>query len=175
MTTPHTPPPEDDRLKRHLEKGGRVTLDVRQTFTAAPATLAAPEPLTIQFPGTEGLDKRLAPDLKVRANLGFSYADTPNFAILVFINTPNANARTATSVPGFLGSVAFFDHGHGEHQHADVVSRLSATPVVKRAARPGPMILTLVPVALPERAITAQTIQVSASVDLLLSKVEKAK
>jgi hypothetical protein len=165
---------DDDKLKRHLDNGGRITLESRQTFDAPAAKLAAPQPLVISFPGTEDLPRKVVNDMKVRVNIRFTHTETPNFAVLAFLNTPKADARTPESEPGFLGSIGFFDHGPQAH-HAETVVRLSGGEVVKRVGRPGPMTLALVPIGYPQRQLKAQTVDVTASLELMFSKVEKLR
>lgn len=164
---------DDDQLKRHLDRGGRVSLESRQTFEAPPARLGS-SPLVLTFPGTEDLPRKVLNDIKVRVNVRFTHAETPNFAVLAFLNSPRADARTPDSDPGFLGSIGFFDHGPQQH-HAETVARLSGGEIVKRVGKPSPMTLTLVPIALPNRQMKAQTMDVKASLELMLSKVEKLR
>jgi hypothetical protein len=176
MTQP-TPRPDDNRLKRHLEKGGKVTLDRRQTFTAPTVTLAAPQVAIIEFPGTDDLAKRLSgmgPDTQVRVNLDFAYSATPNFAVLAFLNTPKADADTSAEAPGFLGSIGFFNHDKvGESHGGTLIARLPATKAVKRIDRPGVITVTLAPVAFPDRSFAPHTVTVTATLDLVVSKVTK--
>jgi hypothetical protein len=176
MTSPISPRPEDDKLKQHLEKGGKVTLESRQIFQSSPATMDV-QPVTVTFEGSEDLATKLSgmeKGIKVRANLSFTHKETPNFVVLTFLNSPRANARTPISDPGYLGPVAFFAH-EGETHHEVTVARLSAGNVTRKTKRKSAITLTLVPVGLPGQAIKAQAIEVSATLELLLSTVERAK
>jgi hypothetical protein len=175
MTAPFPPPSEDDKLKRHLEKGGRVSLESKQTFNAAPAALVGSAPTVIYFPGTQRLPDKMQADTKVRLNLTLMHTQTPDFVVLAFLNAPNANAATALSSPGFVGPIGFFGDASGGNHHGDTVARLSAGPVVKRIGGADPITLTLVPIAFPGRDMRAQTVQVKASLELLVSKVEKLR
>jgi hypothetical protein len=172
MTSPFAPPSEDDKLKRHLEKGGKITLESKQTFPAPAATVEGSEPVQISFPGTQRLADKMQSDYKVRLNLTFTFAETPEFALLAFLNTPGANANTPAESPGFVGPIGFFGH---EGHHGETTARLSAGVTVKRVSGGAPITLTLVPAAYPARAFKAQTVQVKASLELLQSKVEKLR
>src|SRR5690349_5981258 len=124
MTTPNPPVKEDDRLKRHLEKGGKVTLESRQTFTSPPAEIGL-APVTLTFAGSEDLAVKLRgmeQGTKVRVNLSFTHPETPNFVVLVFLNSPRANASTPATDPGYVGPVAFFAH-KGDTHHEVTVAR----------------------------------------------------
>jgi hypothetical protein len=177
MTQP-TPRPEDKRLRSHLEKGAKVSLDRRQTFTAPAVTLTAPQVAIAEFPGTEDLAKRLStmePDTQVRLNLELAYSATPNFAVLAFLNTAKADAATSAEAPGFLGSIGFFNHDKAGESHAGTLtSRLPATQAVKRTGRPGVITVTLAPVAFPGRSFAPQTVTVKATLDLVVSKVTRS-
>lgn len=176
MTSPNPPRKEDDKLKRHLEKGGKVTLESRQTFQSSPVTIDS-QPVTVAFAGSEDLATKLAgmeKGIKVRANLRFTHKETPNFVVLAFLNSPQANASTLITDSGYLGPVAFFAH-KGQTHHEVTVARLSAGNVTRRTGRKEAITLTLVPVGLPGRAIKTQAMRVSATLELLLSTVEKVK
>jgi hypothetical protein len=175
MTSPFPAPTEDEKLKRHLEKGGKVSLDSRQTFKALPATLQAPQPTVISFPGTQRLLDKVQTDIKVRLNLSFTHAETPDFVVFAFLNTPNANAGTPITSPGYVGPTAFFGGGPGNAHHGESVARLNAGLAVKRVGGAEAITVTLVPVGYPGRGVKAQTVQVTASLELLSSKVEKLR
>jgi hypothetical protein len=176
MTSPNPPRKEDDKLRQHLEKGGKVTLESQQTFQSSTETIDT-RPVTVTFIGSEDLATKLTgrgKGVKVRANLSFTHQETPNFVVLAFLNSPRANASTPITDPGYLGPVAFFAH-NGETHHETTVARLSAGNVTRKTGRKGAITLTLVPVGFPGRTIKAQAMQVSATLEVLLSTVEKVK
>jgi hypothetical protein len=173
MTSPIKPPKDDDELKKRLQKGAKVTLDQRSRFTAPKSALDGRQPVTVQVPGGENLAGKmseLGKDGTARVSLEFSYSSTPSFAVLVFINSPNGNEKTATEDPGFVGSVGFFDHQMGGHERT-AVFRLPAANAAKAIGH-GPLEVTLVPVLLPGRQLEAQNVEVITSVDLLVSTIE---
>jgi hypothetical protein len=172
MTSPIKPPKDDDELKKRLQKGAKVTLDPR--FTAPKSALDGRQPVTVQVPGGENLAGKmseLGKDGTARVSLEFSYSSTPSFAVLVFINSPNGNEKTATEDPGFVGSVGFFDHQMGMGHERTAVFRLPAANAAKAIGH-GPLEVTLVPVLLPGRQLEAQNVEVITSVDLLVSTIE---
>jgi hypothetical protein len=178
MTSPINPPKEDDELKKRLQKGAKVTLDQRSSFTAPKSELDGTQPVTLQVPGGENLAEKmseLGKDGTTRVSLEFSYSSTPSFSVLVFINSPNANDKVATEDPGFVGSVSFFDHQMGVGHEMTAVFRLPAANAAKANGH-GPLEVTLVPVLLPGRQPQErQNVEVTTSVELLVSTIEVPK
>jgi len=174
-TSPINPPEDDDELRKRLRKGAKVTLDQRSRFTVPKSAVDGTQPVTLQVPGGENLAGKmseLGTGGTARVSLEFSYMSTTSFAVLVFINSPNGNEKTATEDPGFVGSVSFFDAqmemGHNRTQ----MFRLSATNAVKANGH-GPLEVTLVPVSLSGRPLEErENVEVTISVDLLTSTVE---
>jgi hypothetical protein len=174
-TSPINPPEDDDELRKRLRKGAKVTLDQRSRFTVPKSAIDGTQPVTLQVPGGENLAGKmseLGTGGTARVSLEFSYMSTTSFAVLVFINSPNGNEKTATEDPGFVGSVSFFDAqmemGHNRTQ----MFRLSAVNAVKANGH-GPLEVTLVPVSLSGRPLEErENVEVTISVDLLTSTVE---
>jgi tyrosinase len=177
-TSPMKSSKDDDELKKRLQNGAKVTLDQRSRLTAPKSEVDGTHPVTLQVPGGENLAEKMS-DLgnggTARVSLEFSYSSTASFAVLVFINSPNGNEKTATEDPGFVGSVSFFDDQMELGHKRTAVFRLSATNAVKANGR-GPLEVTLVPVPLSGRQLEErEDVQVTTSIDLLVSTIEVAK
>ena len=168
-------PPRDDELKKRLQKGAKVTLDQRSRFTAPTSSIDGTEPVTLQIPGGENLAGKMSElgnGATARVSLEFSYSSTTSFAVLVFVNSPNGNEKTATGDPGFVGSVSFFDAQMEMGHKRTETFRLSATNAAKANGQ-GPLEVTLVPVSLSGRPLEErEDVEVTTSVDLLVSTIE---
>ena len=175
MTSPINPPKDDDKLKKRLQKGARVTLDQRSRLTAPKSAVDGTQPVTLQVPGGENLAGKIS-ELgnggTARVSLEFSYSSTTSFAVLVFINSPNGNEKTATEDPGFVGSVSFFDAQMELGHKRTTIFRLSATNGAKANGH-GPLEVTLLPVSLSGRQLEErEDVEVTTSIDLLVSTIE---
>ena len=177
-TSPIKPPKDEDELKKRLQKGAKVTLDQRSRLTAPKSAVDGTDPVTLQIPGGENLAGKmseLGDGGTARVSLEFSYSSTTSFAVLVFINSPNGNEKTATEDPGFVGSVSFFDNQMELGHKRTAVFRLSATNAAKANGH-GPLEVTLVPVSLSGRQLEErEDVEVTTSIDLLVSTVDVAK
>ena len=124
-TSPINPPEDDDELRKRLRKGAKVTLDQRSRFTVPKSAIDGTQPVTLQVPGGENLAGKMS-ELgnggTARVSLEFSYMSTTSFAVLVFINSPNGNEKTATEDPGFVGIRELLRRpdGDGPQQNSDV-------------------------------------------------------
>jgi hypothetical protein len=178
MTQP-TPVPrssKEERVKRFLERGGKTTLDTRNRSAAPTVSGNTSASMTANVPGTEGMVKQIrggGGDLDAHVVLTVTYTSRPDFSLLVFVNTPNAAGDTPITVPGFVGSVAIFPHDVDAHHDGAASFRLPATDAVAKTSAGGPVTVTIVPITAPGRQLTAQTVTVTATVELVVSKVEK--
>jgi hypothetical protein len=172
MTQP-TDQPTNEQQER-VKRGGRTTLENRKQIHGK-VTQSTAERVVVEFSGTADLDKQVA-DLgaDTQPHLVFSVAHAKELAdltMMVFIDKPDATADTPTDSPGFVGTVAFFEHegGHGRPQF-----RLPLTAALKRSgARQKDLTSTFVPVALPARTRGARPLVVNAALHLVRSKVER--
>jgi hypothetical protein len=161
--------PNLDQLKR----GAHVTLDTRKQF---PGTVveASEERVLVTFPGTENLDQQLpqvgANEAHLVCQIGHA-PGPPDISVLVFLNTPDATAARPLA-RGFVRGVAFFEH----HPNAGTTFRIPLTAALREVPAPSGSAntVTFVPVAFPGRPSTPQILDVKATLDLVLSKVERA-
>jgi hypothetical protein len=172
MTQPN-PSATGDAQQERLKRGARTGLDTRRQFRGT-VVRATAERVVVAFPGTEDLDKKLTDAGAGEAHLVFRIgrrAAPPDLAVLVFLNTPEAEAATPTT-RGFAGSVAFFEHD--EHAgHGQAPFRLPLTAALKQVGGPAALTATFVPVAFPGRTSVPQTLAVTATVHLVRSTVER--
>lgn len=174
---------EAQELKRYLERGGTVKLDRLRRAEAEHAALAATGPAVLPLPDSAAIVAQLAnagTDTIGLLELTFSgVEETPGFAVRVFVNTPDADARTPTTAPGFVGKVAFFCHTterggkmvcvvHGEGLPT---FRLNATEALRRTGSRGPATVTLVPIGRRGRKLDATALDVTAAINLMRSEV----
>jgi hypothetical protein len=152
-----------------------VGLDPIHTYPPATVTVDGRHPVTVEIPGTAGIIDRITteaqrdPDAGVEAvvTIEFGAADRwPDYSLLVFVNTPDADADTATGAPGFTGSVAF---PHGDPSGGDEPLRaiLPATGAINRTAGTGLITVTLVPQARAPGSPTGQAIDVTVTLSLM--------
>jgi hypothetical protein len=162
--TPTWSPQSEDELKRFLERGANTTLKVERTFAARPASVATPEPVDIQVPGTEGMADLVtaASAREAHVTLLFKYSEQPDFMAHIFVNS-SGNAPTET---GFVGAVAFFAHhpGPGETRF-----RLPATVPIKATKRQAASVVRVVPVAYPNQKLRPHTMEVTVALELVQS------
>jgi hypothetical protein len=174
MTKPvPTPTSSGNAQQDRLARGAHVTLETRKRLQGA-VVEASEKRVSVTFPGSEDLDRQLAQVGANEAHLVFQIGHPagPPDAVLVFLNTPNATADTPIT-GGFVGSVAFFEHpGHGSPPF-----RLPLTAALKKAPPPSGKAntVTFIPAAFPDRASTPQILGVAATLDLVLSTVERTQ
>jgi hypothetical protein len=164
---------EAQRKRRFLEDGAEVELEPLRDYAPAAGRLAAPRPVTVELADTRDLAPRLASEDDAEAvvvlDLGH-LPTTPDFSVLAFVNTPDADARTPTTDPGYLGTVAFF-HGDRHDPAEPMRVMLPARQAIERTGADRPITVTLVPIPHPGRSITNLTLDVTASVQLVRSEV----
>ncbi len=172
MQNNNDPADEDaERRRRFLEDGAAVRAEVIEQYPTVTPTLAVPTPLPVQLPDTIDVSERLERDDEVEAVITLEFPQVehvPDLGLLVFVNTARAGADTPTSAPGFLGTINFF-HDHG-HQHPTTV-RLPARRAIVGTAPPGPIEVTLVPVAVPGRRLPAEALDVRTHLELVRATV----
>jgi hypothetical protein len=163
------------QARRALERGATVRLEQIRSFPGPRRTLESPRPVTVEIPDTRDLHEQLVPGMEPVIVIDFELTQQPDFAVRVFVNTPQANAETSIDAPGFVSTIAFFGHdGHGterREQHGPVRYRLPAEQALRRTARRESVEVTLVPIAYPERSMVRQSIGVRAELALLRSEV----
>jgi hypothetical protein len=168
-------PDEDEaqRTRSFLEDGARVRVDTLRESPPVTPRVMLPSPLLVEVPGTAEVASELEADEAAEALvvLEFGHGDTaPDVGVKVFVNSRDAGPATPPSAPGFVGIVNFF-HDHDGH-HEPTVVRFPARNAILRSGAQGPVVLTLVPVGLPDRRITTRTIDVTASIELVNATVE---
>jgi hypothetical protein len=170
MTQPVPDPSseKEQQLKRHLERGADITQEIRQRFPVT-ADIDSTAPVVIRVPGTK--DAR-ADDLEVHLTLRVTHSRAPDFAILVFLNTPDATKETPADAPGFAGSMAFFVHSE-EHPGTSSGVRLPITEQFRRTRKQEDITVTVVPVPYQGRSVPPGKFPVSAAVELVSVKVTR--
>ena len=184
MIRPFDEPSTEDEaqeLNRFLEQGAEVSLETVRRFTAERTSLTVPDPAAITFSPigdmAAALEEAGGNDALMRLEFNESSL-TPDFAVGLFLNTPDADAATSAEVPGFLGSIAFFCHTEERDGvlvcvvHEDAPARysiplsreLQATDLGTKPT------LTLVPFPI-HAEVTTQTLEVVGSLDLVRSTV----
>lgn len=150
---------EAQRIKRFLEAGGDASVKDVQTFAAdgtGRVTLA--QPVTLKFGATGEQVLRVATGADRRATIALELSEVKSsdeFFAAVFLNKPDASARTGLDDPAFVGTVSFFVHsadhpGPSDKDNADPLKyELDITETLKRIQRPGDAI-TLSVVLLPQ-------------------------
>jgi hypothetical protein len=171
---------EAEDLRRFLEQGAEVSLETIERFEAEPAILRVPEPAVMRFTvgdlgavleQTEGSDVLISLEVSEEGL-------TPDLALSLFLNMPEADATTSIRDRGFLGSVAFFCHTEERDgifvciAHADAPARYSIplTDGLEGTDLGNDPTLTIVPVPLLGEA-TRQSLQLSAAIEVVASSV----
>lgn len=171
MTQPIPEPTseKDKQLKRHLERGADITQEVRQRFPVN-GELDSTTPVVIRVPRSK--EARIDDDVATHLTLRVTHSRSLDFAILVFVNTPDATAATPADAPGFAGAMAFI--GHSEH-HPGTGSgvRLPITLQVRRTRKQDDITVTVVPVPYQGRSVAKGKFQVSAAIELISTKVTR--
>jgi hypothetical protein len=174
MTQPNPSASGNDQQDR-LKRGARTTLDTRKQFQGT-VLQADNTRVVVAFPNTDNLDQQLSEAGAGEAHLVFRIghrAGPPDVSVAVFLNTPDADVNTPAT-GGFAGSVAFFEHG--EHAgHSQAPFRLLLSNTVRSAGRGDALTATFVPVPFPGRSTAPQTLDVSASIHLIRSTVERTR
>lgn len=132
------------QLRKRVEAGASVQLDVRQRFVLAERALTplarpwASPPLARAAQITGLLTER---DPASNAFLRITYASFPaanDFFVRVFVNLPSADARTPVSDPHYAGSLSFFGTPGGHHEQMHPSEHLvNVTPVLRRLMERG--------------------------------------
>jgi tyrosinase len=116
-----------DELKRRIEAGAPVRLDIRQRVSVAEnASISLRQPLSRTLDvGPDEFAALLESDsASENVFAAVEYARLPprsDFFVRVFVGLPGANPETPVDDPHYAGSFAFFgthSAGHGGHHHA---------------------------------------------------------
>jgi len=131
-------------LRRRVEAGAPVQLDIRQRYLIAEGALtplgkpfsSAPVVRAAELGGL--LTQR---DPASNAFLRIEYARFPeanDFFVRVFVNLPSADAKTPTDDPHYAGSLSFFGSPGGEHEQMHSTQQLvNVTQVLRRLLERG--------------------------------------
>jgi tyrosinase len=112
---------DEEALKTTARSGAAVRLDVVRRFgTETPTAASLAQPATVRIDADTGAVRSAAAARATgqRTILRFSgvgLAHTGDFFVKVFIDKPDATARTPESDPHFVGAFGFFDHAHVGH------------------------------------------------------------
>jgi hypothetical protein len=139
-----------------------VRLDTVHEYPPVTVPLAADQPATVEVADAADLADRLARSAALEAVITLSFDDPealPDFSIVVFVNTPEADADTPTTAPGFIGTVSPADPGGRTDQ--PVLSVLPARSAVDRTDWSATLQVTLVPIPYPDRSTTRQAYEVT--------------
>lgn len=183
-----------DAVERRLRAGAEVSFDVRRRFPILEVAELAP--LGSISRGTDITPDALASlvenrreDEQVFASIDYAENPTANdFLVRVFVNLPEANARTPIDSPHFAGTFTFFGTtmpgghgggGHGGGAHASHQPRflVNVTDTLRRlrsigaadASRPLSVQLVAVPVS-GQEAIRAEPLKLT-RIELLTTPV----
>jgi hypothetical protein len=170
MTQP-VPEPSSEKekqLKRHLERGADITQEVRQRFPVT-ADIDSTTPVVIRVPRTKDAP---VDDLAVHLTLRVTHSRSLDFAILVFVNTPDATAATPADAPGFAGAMAFIVHSE-HHPGTGSGVRLPITEQLRRTRKQEDTTVTVVPVPYQGRSVAPGKLRVSVAVELVSAKVTR--
>jgi len=166
--TPEATSENEERLKQRLERGADVELKVHKRFSTD-AEIDASQPVVISIPQTKDV---LADNLDLNLTLRVSHTKSLDFAILIFINTPDATADTPVDAPGFVGSMAFFGHPE-HHEFTGSGVRLPISKEFARTSKPDDLTATIVPVPYPGRTVTPDKLRVTAAIEEVSTKVTR--
>lgn len=134
------------QLRKRVEAGAPVKLEVRQRFLLAEAAsqpIGKPiaPPSAPRASAVTGMLTQLDPS--TNAFLSVAYARFPeatDFFVRVFVNLPGADAATSTDDPHYAGSLAFFGTPGGQHEQMHGATHLvNVTPVLRELMRRGEM------------------------------------
>jgi hypothetical protein len=163
------PPTPNAEQRKYL---ARVTLETRKQIQGT-VVQANEERVVVSFPGSENLDQQIAQfganEVHLVCQIGHA-PGPPDISVYVFLNTPDATAAPPLA-RGFVSGVAFFEHhpNAGSTFRVPLTSALAEVPTADGA----PTTATFVPVAFPGRTSTPQVLSVQATLDLMLSTVER--
>ena len=176
-----------EELRRRLEKGAEVVLDIKERYPLTVTTNAQSlraAPFTSEL-APQNVRRLLTSDsASERVLLSIEYAEMPessDFLVRVFVNAPDADENTPITDPRLAGSFAFFgtkaDHPDG-HAHGEKTDFLvNASPTLERLSRRGminerdPITIHLVPVSAKSNTdVTAQILTVD-KIEFLISPV----
>lgn len=167
------------RTEKRLKSGAAVSLTTMQSFQADGHWYERMQPAVIKLRDTEGFEKNLVENVEPIVKVSFDQLRRfPDFSFRVFVNMPEANERTPVSASGFLGTIAFFGHGHEEQEkHANgaaesLAFRLPASSPMSNTKSRGDATLTLVPVPYPGERKASDIIPFSIQVQLDLVRSE---
>ncbi len=150
-------------------------LDTIHQYPSAVLQLAAPQPATVQLAGTEQLTARIdteaarEPDADIEAVVILDFGElttSPGYALIVFVNTPDADLDTPTSAPGFIGTVAF-PHRDPPAAGQPVRALLPATDAIRASTDSDAVRVTLVPDPDTDHPASRATLEVRVTVTLV--------
>lgn len=177
-----------EEVRRRVEKGAPVQLEIRQRYLVAEAAetpIARPfssPPLT-RAGALVGLLTQQDPSSN--AFLRIEYARFPeanDFLVRVFVNHPGADAATPTTDPHYAGSMSFFGTPGGRHEQMHGTTQLvNVTPVLRALMARGelredtPLTVQLVAVPVEERFRRPDLVLRLGKVELLVTPVRVLK
>jgi hypothetical protein len=176
---------EAQRIKRFLEGGAQVAVTEVQAFTAdgsSRATLADPGTFKVSTSGEQVLRLVGAGDRRATIVVDFSDIKTPDQVwAALFLNKPDASARTPLDDPALIATLGFFihsqDHMGPSEKDADALRyEFDITPALKRLQRPSDG-LTISVVLLPLAKAPSTSVGVAirrVSVRVVESSVKRA-
>lgn len=168
MTQP-VPSPSTEKeaqLQRHLERGADTSMQTRRRYPVS-ATIDSTEPVVVRVPGT----KEASPgDAAMHLTLRVTHSRSLDFAVLIYINTPDATAESSAEAPGFVGTMAFIAHSE-HHPGTGSAIRLPVTEQLRRTRKEEDITVTIVPMAYPGRETKGGKFRVSAAIELVDAKV----
>lgn len=143
-------------------------LETEHEYPPATATLTAARPVTVEVPGTDDIADRLARlGDGAEAVVEIVFEDpsaAPGFTMVVFVGTPGADAETAPSAPGFLGSVSFLRYPSDDQPAR---ARLPARDAIERTGVTEDLQITLVPIAGSESSHADDTYQATVKISVV--------
>jgi len=135
---------EFGRLRKRIEAGAPVKLDVRQRFLVAEgASQPIGKPFSsrpvAQANGVTGLLTQLDPSSNAFLSVAWArFPEATDFFVRVFVNLPGANADTPTDDPHYAGSLAFFGSPGGRHEQMHATTQLvNVTPTLRALMQRG--------------------------------------
>ncbi|MDM0109059.1 tyrosinase family protein [Variovorax sp. J22R24] len=118
------------QLRRRVEAGAPVQLDIRQRFLIA-ETVQTPigrpysSPPVTQASALTGLLTERDPASNLFLNVEYArFPEANDFFVRVFVNLPGANAATPTTDVHYAGSLSFFGSPGGRHEQMHATKHL---------------------------------------------------
>ncbi len=133
-------------LRRRIEAGAPVRLEVRQRYLVAEAaSFPVGKPFgsrpVAPVANLAGMLTQLDPDTNAFLSVAFArFPEATDFFVRVFVNLPEASAATPTDDPHYAGSLAFFGTPGGAHEQMHGGLHLvNVTPTLRTLMQRGEM------------------------------------